>query len=101
MNYARRLSTTEVKEGFILILKDKVKLFPESGRNFTLRIGSKEFTTQLKEIPCTCQGPDEPHVHWHLDASGFVHLLTGSRPNVSISKIDERVYELQVSVQKS
>lgn len=33
--YTRKLSTTEVKEGYILILKDKLRFFPEPGGRLT------------------------------------------------------------------
>jgi hypothetical protein len=94
--YTRKLSTTEVKEACILILKNKVKYFPEPGKRFTMRIGGKEFTTQVVQTSCTCQGPEYPHFHWHLDASGFIGLLKGSRPEVSICKVEEGIYELEV-----
>lgn len=92
--YSRRLSTTEIKEGFILILKGKVKFFPEVGKTFRLRFGGKEYKTSVKAIDCTCQGPDKPHVHWHLDAQTFARLLRGSRPQVTISRLNEETYEL-------
>jgi hypothetical protein len=93
--YARRLSATEVKQGFIMILKSKVKLFPPSGSDFSLKVGHEEFVTRINKIPCTCQGPDKPHVHWHLDASQFMHLLPQDKPGIIISRIDSG-YELEI-----
>lgn len=93
--YTRRLSTTEVKEGFILILKDKVKFFPDSGKPFLLRFGNKEYKTEVTAIDCTCQGPDKPHQHWHMDAQSFIHLLGASKPRVVISRSDKGSYELR------
>lgn len=95
--YTRKLSTTEVKEGYILILKDKLRLFPEPGGSFTLRVKEQEFTTQIIETPCTCRGQDKPHVHWHLDASGFMNLLPGDRPKVTVSKTEGGVYKLEIA----
>jgi hypothetical protein len=93
--YTRRLSTTEFKEGFILILKDKVKLFPNVGKSFTLRFKGKEFKTRIEAIDCTCQGPNEPHVHWHLDAHSFMTLLRSPRPHITIRKVKDNAYEME------
>jgi hypothetical protein len=93
--YRRRLSTTEVEEGFILILKDKVKLFPDVGKPFNLRFKGKDFRTRVKAIDCTCQGPDEPHVHWRLDAKEFTGLLKTPRPEVTIKKLADDEYEME------
>ncbi len=93
--YRRKLSTTEVTEGYILILKDKVKLFPEVGKYFTLRFKGREFKTRVAAIDCTCQGPEEPHVHWHLDAQGFMNQLTPPRPQVTLTKIADELYEME------
>ncbi len=95
--YRRKLSTTEVKEGFILILKDKVKLFPDAGKSFTLRFKGKEFKTKVGAIDCTCQGPEYPHQHWHIDANGFTGLLRLPRPEVTIKKVAEGLYEMEES----
>jgi hypothetical protein len=94
--YTRKLSTTEVKEGFILIQKDKLKLFPEPGQAFNLRFQGKEYYTRILPVKCTCQGPDKPHCHWHLDASGFTHLLRGERPSVKIAMAEDKVYEMEI-----
>lgn len=95
--YKRKLSTTEVKEGFILILKDKVKLFPDAGKGFTLRFEGKEFKTKVEAIDGTCQGPEYPHRHWHIDAHGFIGLLRPPRPEVTIKKIANGLYEMEES----
>ncbi|MBN2380091.1 hypothetical protein JXM67_09855 [candidate division WOR-3 bacterium] len=94
--YTRRLSTTEVKEGFILIQKDKLKLFPEPGQAFNLRFKDKDYYTRILPVRCTCQGPDKPHCHWRLDASGFIHLLTDKRPSIKITKAEDTLYELEL-----
>lgn len=93
--YRRRLSATEVREGFILILKDKVKLFPDVGKPFSLRFKGKEYKTRVEAIDCTCQGPDEPHVHWHLDAQVPIKLMKTPRPEITVRKLTDGVYELE------
>ena len=95
--YERKLSTTEVSEGFIMISKDRVRYFPPTGTQFTLIVNGKEYQTAISEIPCTCRGPDKPHVHWHLDASGFRNLFPDNRPAIKITKTEEKAYHLEIA----
>ena len=95
--YTRRLSSTELKTGFIMILKDSLKLFPKVGEKFRLRVKGKEFEASVTKIPCKCRGPDKPHFHWYLDASEFIDLLPPKiKTEVTLFKVKEGVYQLEI-----
>jgi len=92
--YTRKLSATEIEEGFILIQKDKLKLFPEPGQAFNLSFKGKVYYTRILPVRCTCQGPEKPHCHWHMDASGFIHRLSGEELRVTITKLEDNSYRM-------
>ncbi|MFH1788747.1 MAG: hypothetical protein ABH834_05160 [Candidatus Altiarchaeota archaeon] len=64
--YSKKISSEEARCGFILILKDKRKMFPESGKRFELNHHGNKFPVVVDEIACECVGPEKPHVHFHL-----------------------------------
>jgi len=95
--YTRRLSVTEIKAGFIMILKGSLKLFPPPGEKFTLHVKRKEFQVRIHKVSCKCRGPDKPHFHWYLDASEFINLIPSkAKTEVTLFKVKEGVYQLEV-----
>lgn len=74
--YRRRLSTTEAREGRIMVLKSALGLFPPVGEPFRLRHGRTVRTVAVEAEPCTCRGPDRPHEHYYLPWPG---LTAGTR----------------------
>lgn len=69
--YTRKISAEEAREGYILILKDKLALFPPPGEPFTLVREGRAGRTSIEAIPCACRGPAKPHAHYHLPAAGL------------------------------
>ncbi|MEM4266715.1 MAG: hypothetical protein QW404_01515 [Candidatus Nanoarchaeia archaeon] len=66
MEYRRKISREEAEEGYILITKDALKMFPPIDRKFYLVENKKETPVKVRAISCICMGPEEPHQHYHL-----------------------------------
>lgn len=90
--YEKKISAEEAKCAFILLHKDKRALFPDSGKRFNLTFRGNTVPVVIEEIPCTCVGPEKPHVHYHLHHP--VALKKGD--TVKITKTDGD-YELEIN----
>lgn len=66
MEYRRKVGSEEASEGYILITKDALKMFPEVDRKFYLVEGKKETPVKVRAVSCICMGPEEPHQHFRL-----------------------------------
>jgi hypothetical protein len=64
--YTRRLSLDESREGYVLITKNALSMFPPPGKSFSAAINGKEARISLESVFCTCRGPEKPHEHYHL-----------------------------------
>jgi hypothetical protein len=97
VRYVRKLSGEEALERYVMVLKDMLKIFPKPGVPFTVKIGRKEFETQVKAVDCWCQGPKKPHVHYRIDLSPFVSVF---RPHfgqtVTFEKVSDAVFKLKM-----
>lgn len=71
VRYTRKLSGEEALERYIMILQDQMQLFPKAGVPFKLKIGTKEYDSQIKAVDCWCRGPQKPHVHYRIDIAPF------------------------------
>jgi hypothetical protein len=65
--YVRRVSAQEAREGFLLVEKRSLSLFPPVGEAFDL--DGRE--VRVETLPCTCRGPDKPHEHWIVRVPGL------------------------------
>jgi len=74
--YERRLSTTEARDGRIMVLKSALGFFPPVGEQFELSDGATERTTCVEAEPCTCRGPDQPHEHYWIAWPGLAARAT-------------------------
>lgn len=66
MEYRRKISKEEADEGYILITKEALKMFPEKDRKFYLVENKKETPAKIRAVSCICMGPEQPHQHYHL-----------------------------------
>ena len=77
--YTRTISMTEAKEGYIMILKSGLAMFPMKGSSFSLVAGGSTKRAAVESYHCECRGPAEPHEHYfvrwpHLKAGDTVIL---------------------------
>jgi hypothetical protein len=70
--YERRISSEEAREGYILILRNRLALFPPPGEDFVLVADGAAFRTRVEASPCECRGPAEPHEHYFIRRPGLV-----------------------------
>ena len=89
--YSRRISSTEAKEDFIFILKNKLSFFPPLGDNFELSDGETSKEVKVESYPCTCRGPERPHEHYFIRWDGLE-----ARDKIEITKDSENKYNLQI-----
>jgi hypothetical protein len=69
--YTRKISSEEASEGYILVLKNKLNLFPPIGKQFIIMHDNQKRKVKVKSYPCTCQGPDLPHEHYLIRWKGL------------------------------
>jgi hypothetical protein len=69
--YRRRVSAEEAREGYVLVLKNRLGFFPPIGEPFTLALGGSSCRARVEAIACTCRGPELPHEHYHIRWPGL------------------------------
>jgi hypothetical protein len=69
--YARKISYEEAREGYVMILKSKLALFPPVGKEFQLIHDNVRSRARVESYRCTCRGPDLPHEHYFLRWKGL------------------------------
>ncbi len=94
--YVRKLSGAEAIDRYVMIMQEQLYVFPKPGVAFKLKIGDKEYDSQVKAVDCRCRGPQKPHVHYRLDLASFFESF---RPHfgqiVSVEKVKDGLYELK------
>ena len=96
IRYVRKLSGEEALEGYVMILKESLKLFPKPGVPFKLKIGDKTHDSEIKVVDCWCQGPKKPHVHYRIEYNKhFADFRPHFGKTVIIEKVKDNVYELK------
>lgn len=91
--YSRKISSGEAREGYILVLKDKLSTFPPLGKTFDLVKGDVSKRAKVESYPCTCRGPDLPHEHYFIRWSG---LEAGDKIEIEKDVTEEGRYLLRV-----
>ena len=71
LSYSRRISSEEAREGYILVLKDRLPFFPPLGQSFSVRKDGGGGKAKVESYPCTCRGPDLPHEHYFIRWRGL------------------------------
>jgi hypothetical protein len=96
VRYVRKLSGDEANQGYIMVMKESLKLFPKPKINFKMKVNDSLFDSQIKVVDCWCQGPKKPHVHYRIDLNAFRKEF---RPKfgqtITVEKIDDETYELK------
>jgi len=91
--YIRKISSKEAKEGFIMILKNKLSFFPPLGDSFYFLFDNKPQVVGVESYPCTCRGPQLPHEHYFIRWNG---LKTGDKVEIEKSPEKEDSYILRI-----
>jgi hypothetical protein len=76
--YTRRISAEEAREGYVLVLKDKLAWFPAVGRSFQVVMGPSTKRIAVQSYRCECRGPKEPHEHYYLPLDGLERGIPSS-----------------------
>ncbi len=93
--YRRRLSSEEAREGYVLILRDRLSFFPPIGRRFNLAgPGVAQTEAAVEARPCICRGPDLPHEHYFIRLPG---LARGQEIEIARLPGSPGAYALRVS----
>jgi hypothetical protein len=69
--YARKISSEEAREGYVMILKNKLAFFPPVGEAFDLIHNNVRSRVRVESYRCTCRGPDLPHEHYFIRWKGL------------------------------
>jgi len=69
--YERKISSEEAREGYFLVLKNKLSFFPSAGSLFSVKVGAKEKKAAVQSYHCECRGPQEPHDHYFVRWPGL------------------------------
>ena len=69
--YSRKVSAEEEREGYLMVLKDRLSFFPPLRESFALEIDGTERVATVDSYRCECRGPDKPHEHYFLRLPGL------------------------------
>jgi hypothetical protein len=83
------------KEPEILVVRNRLKMFPPVGASFTISVGTRSCNTRVIARRCFCAGPDAPHEHYYIDLSELGKLLDwGTFSRVRIRLLTSGRYSL-------
>lgn len=54
------------------------------GMSLALETSAGSGTAELRTLPCTCRGPDNPHEHWFLASPLFRALIPGTKVGLAL-----------------
>ena len=91
--YSRKLSSEEAREGYILVLKNKLSFFGGVGASFALVQGGAPRAARVEAYDCACVGPDKPHQHYFIRCAG---LKAGDRVEIERVAGESGRYTLRV-----
>ena len=74
--YARKISSEEAREGYVMVEKNRLTFFPPLGKTFELIRDDERGRARVESYRCTCRGPDLPHEHYFIRWKG---LKSGDR----------------------
>ncbi len=88
-SYTRKPSAEEAREGYLLILKDRLGFFPPVATPWELTDGNEPRRVMVEAHPCECRGPEFPHEHYRLRLPGI------EKGHIMIIHRDEEAYRLE------
>ena len=95
IKYVRKLSGEEALKRYVLVVKDSLKLFPQAGHPFTLKVKDKRLDVEVKLLDVWNKGASRPNAEYHIDLSKHPEVF---RPHfgekVTLTKIKDNLYEL-------
>jgi hypothetical protein len=91
--YERTISSLEAEQGYFLILKDKLSLFPKVGSTFALTNGHMKQQAKIESYRCECQGPEKPHEHYFVRWAG---LAKGDHLIVQRSLRNQQLFSIRI-----
>jgi hypothetical protein len=92
-NYERNISSEEAKQGYFLVLKNKLPFFPSIGSLFSVKVGAREKKAAVESYHCECRGPEEPHEHYFVRWTG---LAKGDRIVVHKNAKGKNFYSIRI-----
>ncbi|HIH32938.1 MAG: hypothetical protein J4478_03595 [Candidatus Diapherotrites archaeon] len=96
MKYSRKVSKEEAQKNAVFIDKPKLKLFPELGKEFKIKIGKKNVSAHINAVSCTCVGPEKPHEHYYLHLFSSLQFKKGQKVSIS-KKSPKSDFEMKIS----
>ncbi len=69
--YTRIISAEEAREGYVMVLKDRLSFFPFVEKEFELQRGNRSTRARVEKYHCECRGPKEPHDHYFIRHEGL------------------------------
>ncbi len=69
--YSKKISSEEEREGYILVLKDKLPTFPPRPQKFNLVSERDVSRVSVESYSCQCRGPELPHEHYFVRWAGL------------------------------
>lgn len=87
--------SAHAREPEIIIIRQKLAMFPPVGVEFTLITSSGSFHSRVIARRCLCAGPDSPHEHYYLDLSEISrHIRWGEFSRIRIRRLSDGRYSL-------
>ncbi len=91
--YERKISSEEAKQGYFLVLKNKLLFFPSIGTPFSVKVGVREKKAVVESYHCDCRGPEEPHEHYFVRWPG---LGKGDRLIIRKNAKGKNLYSIRI-----
>ncbi len=91
--YVKRISSEEEEEGYVLVLKDKLSVFPALGQTFNLVKSGLLRRVSVESYPCQCRGPELPHEHYFVRWSG---LKQGQKVAITRNVAEKNEFQLTI-----
>jgi len=87
--------SAHTREPEILVVRNKLEMFPAKGTDFTVIVGDHNCTSRIVARRCLCAGPDSPHEHYYIDLTELNKLLDwGTFSRIRIRKLSANRYAL-------
>jgi hypothetical protein len=91
--YSRKISSEEAREGYVLVLKNKLNFFPPIGKAFSLKKDDLIRQVNVESYPCACRGAELPHEHYFISWGG---LKAGDSVEIRKDPESDLKYHLRV-----
>lgn len=69
--YVRTISDEEARNGYFMVVKDRLSFFPLPGTPFELCYGSTVQQAKVESHRCECRGHEKPHEHYFVRFHGL------------------------------